>query len=109
MASVEEICDEIALIDKSRVVLSGNVAEIRNRFRQNIFKIRTAADSLVVEPSLCSVISREEGYNSFNYRVKFEENTVRSEFLAKLIKNNEIISFEEEIPSMNEIFIQSVK
>jgi len=40
MSSVEEICDEIALIDHAQVVLSGHVSEVRERFRTNTFKIK---------------------------------------------------------------------
>ena len=47
MASVEEICDNIALINKSQVVLSGNVAEVRNRFRNNTFTLRISSDSVL--------------------------------------------------------------
>lgn len=45
MASVEEICDEIALIDHSRVVLAGAIAEVRNRFKSDTFTIRIRPDA----------------------------------------------------------------
>jgi len=110
MSSVEEICDDIALIDHARVVLAGNVAEIRNRFKKNIFLISVPNSNLVVDPSVCTIIGQEKGYNSSVFKVKInDEICSRSSFLTDIIKNNEIISFEEDIPSMNEIFIQMVK
>ena len=88
MASVEEICDDIALIDNSKLVLSGNVSEIRFRHKTNIFNVRTA--------------------DSKSFKIKKTDGMSNSELLADLLKTNEIISFEEEIPSMNEIFIKTV-
>lgn len=108
MSSVEEICDEIALINRSEVVLSGNVTEVRSRYKEHIFKIQISSPKLLVEPKLCSVLSEEKGYHSYVFRVKKQEKINNSEFLSLLLLNNEIISFEEEIPSMNDIFIQTV-
>jgi ABC-2 type transport system ATP-binding protein len=109
MASVEEICDEIALINQSKVVLSGNVAEIRTGHKQSIFKIFTENEDLKIDDnSLCKLVSHDKTYNSHVFRVKKTKEIPNSEFLSILLKNNEITSFEEEIPSMNDIFIQTV-
>jgi len=108
MASVEEICDEIALIDKSKVVLSGDVNQIRNDHKQHIFKVRIENEYLVVDEALCEILSQEKDFQNHLLRVKKNEDISNSEFLSALLKNNEITSFEEEIPSMNEIFIQTV-
>jgi ABC-2 type transport system ATP-binding protein len=108
MASVEEICDEIALINRSQVVLSGDVDEVRSRYKKQIFRIQTLSDNPDIRPEWGEILSREKGYRCFVFRVKKTANTGNSEFLSTLLKNNEIISFEEEIPSMNDIFIQTV-
>jgi ABC-2 type transport system ATP-binding protein len=108
MASVEEICDEIALINRSQVVLSGDVAEIRSGHKKQIFKIRTSNEKPEISPEWGEILSREKDYQSFVFRVKKLLPGSNSEFLSVLLKNNEIISFEEEIPSMNDIFIQTV-
>jgi ABC-2 type transport system ATP-binding protein len=108
MASVEEICDEIALINRSQVVLSGRVAEIRSRYKKQIFKIQTANENPDIRPEWGEILSREKGYQGFIYRMKKNTTVSNPEFLSALLKNNEIISFEEEIPSMNDIFIQTV-
>jgi ABC-2 type transport system ATP-binding protein len=108
MASVEEICDEIALINRSQVVLSGNVDEVRSRYKKQIFKIQTLNENPDIHPEWGEIRSREKGYRCFVFRVKKTGNISNSEFLSALLKNNEIIAFEEEIPSMNDIFIQTV-
>jgi ABC-2 type transport system ATP-binding protein len=108
MASVEEICDEIALINRSQVVLSGDVAEIRSLHKKQIFKIQTTHEKPDIHPQWGEILSSERGHRSFVFRVKKLLPAANSEFLSVLLKNNEIISFEEEIPSMNDIFIQTV-
>jgi ABC-2 type transport system ATP-binding protein len=109
MASVEEICDEIALIDKSKVVLTGDVNQIRNDHKQHIFKIRIENENLKINEVFCEILNQERDFRSFVFRNKKNEDISNSEFLSTLLKQNEITSFEEEIPSMNDIFIQTVK
>jgi ABC-2 type transport system ATP-binding protein len=108
MASVEEICDEIALINQSKLVLSGDVTEIRSRHKQHIFNIQMSNENLQVDPTICELLNSEKGYHTWIFRVKKLKNISNSEFLSVLLKQNEILSFEEEIPSMNDIFIQTV-
>jgi ABC-2 type transport system ATP-binding protein len=108
MASVEEICDDIALINRSKVVLSGSVTEVRSRFRKHIFKLQTTDANLNVDPAFCEILSCEKGSHAQIFRVKQLQEVSSSEFLSRLLQQNEIISFEEEIPSMNDIFIQTV-
>ena len=106
MASVEEICDEIALIHQSKVVLSGNVEEVRSLHKNHIFKVEITGDRLTADANLCEVVEQQEGYHSHIFRVKKLQAVSNSEFLSALLPYNEIVSFEEEIPSMKEIFIQ---
>jgi len=108
MASVEEICDEIALIDRSEVVLSGSVEEIRSRHKKHIFKLQTANEDLSVDPASCEILEKGKSIHSHWFRVKNLQNISNSTFLSSLLQNNEILSFEEEIPSMNDVFIQTV-
>jgi ABC-2 type transport system ATP-binding protein len=108
MASVEEICDEIALINRSKVVLSGNVTEVRSRYKNHIFKLHIANESLNTDPDFCEIIECQKDYHTHIFRIKKIKPVTNSEFLAILLQKNEILSFEEEIPSMNDIFIQTV-
>jgi ABC-2 type transport system ATP-binding protein len=108
MASVEEICDEIALIHRSQVVLSGNVEEVRARHKNHIFKVEITGDHLTADTNLCEIIEQQKGYHTHIFRVKKLQTVSNSELLSALLPHNEIVPFEEEIPSMNEIFIQTV-
>jgi ABC-2 type transport system ATP-binding protein len=108
MASVEEICDEIALINRSQVVLSGDVTEVRSRYRNHVFKVQTADEDLKINPDLVEILEHKPGYHTHNYRLKKLSPVTNSEFISSLLTGNEILSFEEEIPSMNDIFIQTV-
>ncbi|MBR6418523.1 MAG: ATP-binding cassette domain-containing protein [Bacteroidales bacterium] len=88
MASVEELCDDIALINSSHVVLSGSVNEIRRSYSRNLFEVVVDNGEVVqISPS------RDEGAN---------------ELLAELMKNHRIVSFREILPSMNDIFVEKV-
>ena len=109
MASVEEICDEIALINKSEVVLSGSVDEVRNRFKLNTFNVNVLNSSFVKSPDEYSVISETPGINHMlNVRIRKEKAISNSELLAILAQQHEIFSFTEELPSMNDVFLQVV-
>ncbi|WP_165157433.1 ABC transporter ATP-binding protein [Parabacteroides sp. ZJ-118] len=92
MSSVEEICDDIALINRSQVVLSGNVKEVRERFKNNTYILNV----------------RKGPGETEELRVRKEEPIGNSEWLTKLASRYEILSFTEEIPSMNDIFINTV-
>ena len=107
MASVEEICDEIALINRSRVVLNGNVNEVRNRFKENTFRIRVSGNNIHISPGF-SLLSKKKEFDTTEARIKKDPGISNSVLLQSLLTNNEIISFEEELPSMNDIFIQTV-
>ncbi|MDR1683020.1 MAG: ATP-binding cassette domain-containing protein [Candidatus Symbiothrix sp.] len=104
MASVEEICDEIALIHHSKVVLNGKVGEVRNRFKTNIFRLKSPQENLQMDETLGKMIDRKNDI----FRIRKEAPVSTGKFLSTLIQNNEISAFEEEIPSMNDIFIKLV-
>ncbi|MCR5065856.1 MAG: ATP-binding cassette domain-containing protein [Bacteroidales bacterium] len=88
MASVEELCDDIALINSSHVVLSGSVNEIRRSYSRNLFEVVVDnGEVMQISPS------RDEGAN---------------ELLSELMKNHRIVSFREILPSMNDIFVEKV-
>ncbi|GHT76556.1 ABC transporter ATP-binding protein [Bacteroidia bacterium] len=108
MASVEEICDEIALINRSQVVLSGDVQEIRSRYMENIFRLQIAGDQLKGTNEMYEILDSKKGYNRSVFRLKKTAPVTNSTFLTALLPENEILSFEEEMPSMNDIFIRTV-
>ncbi|MDR1090655.1 MAG: ATP-binding cassette domain-containing protein [Prevotella sp.] len=108
MESVEELCDEISLIDKSKVVLHGNVKEIRARYRKYIFKLQVAGDGFEMESGHFSILSQSVSNNSTDVRIQRTDEASNSALIQEVAKKYEVISFEEELPSMNDIFIQVV-
>jgi ABC-2 type transport system ATP-binding protein len=110
MASVEEICDEIALINSSQVVLAGQVNEIRQRFKTNTFRftIPSAGQRPELAPDYFSLVSENRRDEVTELRIRKEQDVSNSFLLTELARSCEICSFTEELPSMNEIFINTV-
>ena len=109
MGSVEELCDDIALINQSKKILDGSVSEIRSAYKNNIWEVEYhslngAAPVLAPEYELLE--TNEEGAKK-NTRIKIGQHT-SNELLSALIPQVSIVSFKEEIPAMNDIFIQKV-
>jgi ABC-2 type transport system ATP-binding protein len=109
MASVEEICDDIALIDRAQVVLHGPVREVRERFRENIFRLRvTAGGPLTPSPGIFVILSEERKGGYDEIRIRRNAGVGNAPLLEALCRQCEIHSFVEELPSMNDIFIRTV-
>lgn len=113
MSSVEEICDHITLIDRSRNVLSGPVDEVRRRHGGNVFRIDFAGDLSALDLQALERVARvvaeprPEG-RLLTMRLQLPSaDSVRSA-LSLLNERIEIRGFEEIIPSMNDIFIRAV-
>ena len=109
MASVEEICDEIALINQSKVVLNGNVQEIRNRFKTNTFRFCITNEHIEPVDGYFSILTVEKKGNHTEARIQKHAGISNSVLLSALAQHYDIHSFEEELPSMNDVFIQAVK
>lgn len=109
MGSVEELCDEITLIDKSKAMLQGNVRDIRNQFKKHIFKLTVSGDNFEISSPLFSVLSISSHKDSIDVRIqKNDIETSNSELIREIINKYEVLSFEEELPTMSDIFIQVV-
>jgi ABC-2 type transport system ATP-binding protein len=110
MASVEEICDEIALINKSKMVLSGEVNEIKNRFKTHNFVVKVAnGDTIASIDGVFDVLpATEERFKQDEIRIHKYPETSKKALFDALTNQADITYFSEEIPSMNEIFIHTV-
>lgn len=108
MESVEELCDEITLINKSKVVLFGNVNEIRARYRKYIFKLQVTGETFDLESPHFTILSQKVSNNIVELRIKRADDASNSELIKEIAQRYEILTFEEELPSMNDIFIQIV-
>jgi len=110
MSSVEEICDEISLINKSKVVLEGNVRQIRQQYAKGIYRL-VANESELTEQigQNYDILSQTIQDNKIHLRLQKKTEIKTGTLLKELSEQFDIRSFEEEIPSMNDIFIQTVQ
>ena len=109
MSSVEEICDDFALINHSRVVLDGTVADVRRQFRTGIYDLSTSSDHILTPFNGVEVLSSSKREHSTQYRLrKTDDSMTNSQLLTHIASQVEIESFQEQIPSMNEIFLKVV-
>jgi len=108
MEQVEEICDHIVLVNKGRKILDGTVPEIKQQFKENQFRIGLGALPETVISRAFEVVSRNEKNRTLTVRIQdgFGANDVLHHFLQQ---EASISSFNEELPSLNEIFIRLVE
>jgi ABC-2 type transport system ATP-binding protein len=108
MASVEELCEDISLFNHSKIVLQGSVADIRNSHKSN--KLRVVSLSEITETGFFKVLEKNMLKNG-NIETIIKKNAEMSnnQIVEMLLKQTQITSFEEILPSMNDIFIESVK
>jgi len=112
MSSVEEVCDHIALINKSKKILDGNINEVRSQFKTNTFDIVYRGDFEKISASLghkFEVISHVEKQYSNELTIRNMNGNSNNDLLQIIVPQAEIISFSERIPSMNEVFIRVVE
>ncbi len=109
MSSVEEVCDEISLINHSKVVLSGNVTDVRRRFRKHLFKVRVAEPVVAPMPELFSIDSiNPDRMGGCVVMMRLASGVEMRDVIAALNPHYTLLGFEELLPSMNEIFIETV-
>lgn len=109
MDSVEQLCDHIALINKSNVVLDGAVNEVKNKYKQNKFSVVHKQAFKSVPQSFELIESHPMAEDVNETIIKLHENTHSNKALLEFLQNNEVISFNEVIPSMEDIFIMAVE
>ena len=110
MESVEELCDSIALINKSNKVLDGPVAAIKDQFKTNTYELegRSAARFIVMHPDFEVLEHSERENGCFRDRIRLLHGMTPNDLLRYAIGQAEIHAFREVIPSINEIFIRRV-
>jgi ABC-2 type transport system ATP-binding protein len=113
MESVEELCDDIALIHRSNNILSGSVNEIRKRYRSNLFKVEFSGYVNMMEATLrhqyeITSHTEENGNHQILFRI-LDQNVSSNQMITSLLPIGNMISFNEVLPKMNDIFINAVK
>jgi ABC-2 type transport system ATP-binding protein len=113
MASVEELCDDIALINKSKKILEGNINDIKNRNKENLFFVQfTDADIDLREflPENTELKYLKIAQNgTVTAKIKIPKEQTSNDLIRLLLSHVNLIAFNEILPSMNDIFISQVK
>ncbi len=109
MSSVEEICDDIALINHSRVVLSGAVSDVRAKWRSGVYSLEAEAGQMLVDrPEAFRITAMRQVGDCVDYTLVKADGVSNSDLVAELSRQVEIRSFAEQLPSMNDIFLRVV-
>lgn len=107
MESVEELCDDIALINKSQVVLSGEVEEVRHRYKKNEYEVVYEGEPLteLAGGRILETQTLKNGHHSSTLSCEADS---PKQMLHGLIDQRDIHAFKELIPSIKDIFIEIV-
>ncbi len=106
MASVEEICDSIVLINQGEILLEGEINKIKDRYKQDIYLLAYAGgQDLFRENETFKVVSFDKGA----YKIKITGQADSNQLLAYASQFGKIVRFEELLPSLNDIFISVVQ
>ena len=113
MASVEEICDHIALINRSRKILEGDIFEVKNRFKKNLFSIETThcSEDLLrqIQEGLYQICAQQTNDYYTRFEIRIPEGRSSNDLLGLFMQYGDIHAFNEIMPTMNEIFIEQVE
>ncbi|NVO11448.1 MAG: ABC transporter ATP-binding protein [Bacteroidales bacterium] len=112
MGSVEELCDHITLINKSKNILNGPINEVRQKYGSNVFELAFRGDVIKLKESLDSnytLISNSEEAGLKKALIKVNNFSSDNRLLQMLLPAVEVTGFNQVIPSMNDIFIQVVQ
>ena len=112
MASVEEICDEIALINHARKILEGNIYDVKNRFKKHIYNVEVAdglAGQIQWECTPFELLDTQTQPHSTVFSVKIKAGSSANDLLRLMMDRGTVVSFHEVLPTMNEIFIEQVE
>lgn len=109
MGSVEELCDNIALINKAKTILEGRVDDIRMQWAGDEYEIVFDGDVTINGNGDINVLDRqfENNRSTIRFKAGHERNT--NQILTEAVRCGNVISFNPALPSMNDIFIRVVE
>ncbi len=108
MQSVEELCDDIALINQSHLVLSGSVTEVRARYRLPYYRMTLAGEWFIDDFGALPIEEHRIEHNQTYLRLKIDDERGLRDLLGLIPMEYPIVRLEHEEPTMNEIFIRTV-
>lgn len=112
MGSVEELCDHISLINKSRVILDGQIDDIKSEYRTNSYEVEYSGDPDSFKKALTGkfdIIEEKNNASIHSAVVNLGQTGNNNELLKELLPKVSIHSFNEVIPSLNDVFIRVVQ
>ena len=109
MESVEQLCDSIALIHKSKKILDGKVKDIKDLYKNNTYKIAYSGVLDSVESSLFTINEENKNEKGTHLTIQINPGFSSNDVLKFLIPKVQVTELTEIVPSMNDIFIQNVK
>jgi len=112
MGTVEDLCDHIVLINKSKKILDGAVTEVKERFKTNIFELTYQGEFSKVETTLgksYTILEHSEKGQEGRIKIHHPNGNGNNEVLHLLMPVADIKSFREVVPNMNDIFIRVVE
>ncbi|RLD76496.1 MAG: ABC transporter ATP-binding protein [Bacteroidetes bacterium] len=112
MASVEELCDNIALINNSKKVLDGDVQEIKQQFKLNVFDLHFKGSFDKFSASISTDYKIEEVRQENGHticRTKLLNGSTTNQLISSMLPHGELVGMNEVIPSVNDIFIRVVE
>ncbi len=111
MGSVEELCDHIALINKSKKILDGNVKDIKKAHRTNTYEIEFTGNLMGFTNAMWAgyeLLEKSQEGDYCKVKVKLQGNNTPNSLLQSVLPSVQINSLREVVPSMNDIFISNV-
>jgi len=109
MASVEELCDNITLINKAKTLLEGRVDDIRKQWAGNEYELVFDGEVNMEGNGRFNVLYRNNEAGKSMLRLKAADGAETNDILGLAVKSGRVISFVPALPSMNEIFIRVVE
>lgn len=111
MESVEVLCDGISLLNKSKIILQGNVDAIKEQFKTDVLKLRLRGKAFLLGSPFFEILSLSvnESLQTTDLRIKKKNNISNSDILKNIVEEYDVVSCQEETMSMNDIFIHTVK
>jgi ABC-2 type transport system ATP-binding protein len=112
MSSVEELCDDISLINKAKVILEGNINDIKKTYRTDTYVIQFKGDQESIRKALTpeySLFDFKDNHEVHEIKIKTTSDSGNNKLIATLLPHIDLVSFNEVIPSMNDVFIQVVE
>jgi ABC-2 type transport system ATP-binding protein len=106
MESVEQLCDHIALINKTKKIVEGPIHEIRNQYKDHTFTVRHTTP--LVDSNFFKILSTKTVYGSIVSNIVVQNDASNNAVLKQLISQSDISRFEENIPGMQDVFMRAV-